>query len=157
LTDSVAHVAGPEWSLDANERVRGWAAELESRALALPEIIYGDWSPGSGYRAGLKLAADRSATAVLCANDRMALGVLHAFADCGVLVPDDVSVVGFDDVPESAHFIPPLTTIRQDIVRLGLEMLAKLLSFIEGNATAAPVHTESELIVRKSTGPPPRL
>ncbi len=154
---TIAQVAGPDWSLDASERVRGWAAELESRGLALPEIIYGDWSAESGYQAGIKLAADLSATAVLCANDRMALGVLHAFADSGVLVPDRVSVVGFDDIPESAHFIPPLTTIRQDIVRLGLEILARLLSFIEGGATAAPVHTESELIIRKSTGPPPRL
>jgi len=152
---NIAHVAGPDWSIDASERVRGWAAELETRALELPEILYGDWSPTSGYRAGLKLAADRSVTAVFCANDRMALGVLHAFADSGVLVPEQVSVVGIDDIPESAHFIPPLTTIRQDIDRLGLDMLAKLLSFIEGSATADPVHNEPELIVRKSTAPHP--
>ncbi len=151
----IAHLAGPDWALDAEERLRGWRDELKSRGLGIPEPYIGDWSPESGYQVGLELAAAGTATAVLCANDRMALGVLHALADSGVRVPDAMSVVGFDDLPESAHLIPPLTTVRQDIVQLGFDMMATLLSLIDGREPSAPLRTAPELIVRKSTGPPP--
>jgi DNA-binding LacI/PurR family transcriptional regulator len=153
----IAHLAGPDWALDAEERLRGWRDELSSRGLVIPEPYVGDWSPESGYRAGLELVASGNATAVLCANDRMALGVLHALDDSKVRVPQDISVVGFDDLPESAHLIPPLTTVRQDIVQLGFDMMATLLDLIEGNDEAPAVRTEPELIVRKSTAPPPIL
>jgi DNA-binding LacI/PurR family transcriptional regulator len=151
---NILHVAGPSWSLDANERLNGWRTELERRGLPVRDPIVGDWTPESGYEIGLKLAEQNEFSAVFCANDQMTLGVLHALADSGIRVPDDVSVVGFDDIPEAAHFIPPLTTIRQDFVELGRQIMATLLTLIEGADVAEPIHTEPRLIVRKSTSAP---
>jgi DNA-binding LacI/PurR family transcriptional regulator len=151
---NILHVAGPSWSLDANERLNGWRTELERRGLPVRDPIVGDWTPESGYEIGLKLAEQNEFSAVFCANDQMTLGVLHALADSGIRVPDDVSVVGFDDIPEAAHFIPPLTTIRQDFVELGRRIMATLLTLIEGADVAEPIHTEPRLIVRKSTSAP---
>ncbi|HEV7567172.1 MAG TPA: LacI family DNA-binding transcriptional regulator [Microbacteriaceae bacterium] len=151
---NILHVAGPSWSLDANERLNGWRTELERRGLPVRDPIVGDWTPESGYEIGLKLAEQNEFSAVFCANDQMTLGVLHALADSGIRVPDDVSVVGFDDIPEAAHFIPPLTTIRQDFVELGRQIMATLLTLIEGADVVEPIHTEPRLIVRKSTSAP---
>jgi DNA-binding LacI/PurR family transcriptional regulator len=86
----------------------------------------------------------------------MTLGLLHGLADSGVPVPGRVSVVGFDDIPEAAHFIPPLTTVRQDFVQLGFQIMSTLLSLIEETDVTELVHTEPQLVVRKSTGPPPQ-
>ncbi len=152
----IAHLAGPSWSLDANERLRGWRAELERRGLPVPEPEYGDWTPDSGYEIGRRLAEAQEATAVFAANDQMTLGLLHALADSGVQVPADMSVVGFDDIPEAAHFIPPLTTVRQDFAELGRQLMTTLLALIDGTEAVEPVHTEPELIVRKSSAPPRR-
>jgi DNA-binding LacI/PurR family transcriptional regulator len=148
---NILHVAGPSWSLDAGERLNGWRTELQRRGLPVRDPIVGDWTPESGYEIGLKLAAKNEFSAVFCANDQMTLGLLHARADSGIRVPDDVSVVGFDDIPEAAHFIPPLTTIRQDFVELGRQIMATLLTLIEGTDVVEPVHTEPQLIVRNST------
>jgi DNA-binding LacI/PurR family transcriptional regulator len=152
----VAHLAGPAWSLDANERLKGWRAELERRSLPVPDPEYGDWTPDSGYEIGRRLVEAHEASAVFVANDQMALGLLHALADCRVRVPTQMSVVGFDDVPEAAHFIPPLTTVRQDFDELGRQLMTTLLALIEGTEPGEPVHTEPELVVRKSTAPPRR-
>jgi DNA-binding LacI/PurR family transcriptional regulator len=151
---SIAHLAGPDWSLDASERLRGWRTELESRGLSTEALLLGNWTPESGYANGLELAAAGKATAVFAANDQMALGLLHALSDSGIRVPHDVSVVGFDDIPEAAHFIPPLTTVRQDFVQLGFQIMSRLLSLIDETDVPEPLHTEPELIVRKSTIPP---
>jgi DNA-binding LacI/PurR family transcriptional regulator len=151
---SILHLAGPAWSLDANERLRGWRTELDRRGLDVREPLIGDWTPESGYEIGARLAREGGFTAVFAANDQMTLGLLHAFMDHGIAVPEDVSVVGFDDIPEAAHFIPPLTTVRQDFIELGRQIMATLLALIEGAEIAQPVHTEPELIIRKSTAPP---
>ena len=81
----------------------------------------------------------------------MALGLLHAFRDCGLEVPGDVSVVGFDDIPEAAHFWPPLTTVRQDFEELGRRCVARLLS---GKDEEEPRPLEPMLVVRDSTAGP---
>lgn len=150
---AIGHLAGPDWSVDASERMRGWHAELVARGLPVPKPVYGDWSPESGYQAGLQLA-ESGVTAVFCGNDRMAMGLLHALADRGLRVPEDISVVGFDDLPEAAHFIPPLTTVRQDIVQLGFQVVDALLKLMESAESIDVVPEEPELIVRKSTSPP---
>jgi DNA-binding LacI/PurR family transcriptional regulator len=93
-------------------------------------------------------------TAVLCGNDPMALGLLRALAEHGRRVPDDVSVVGFDDVPEAAYFLPPLTTVRQDFGELGRRALHLLLDRISGNGRQPTLPIEPELVVRASAGPP---
>ena len=77
----------------------------------------GDWSPASGYRVGLQLAGDLEVTAIFVANDQMALGVLRALHERGREIPREVSIVGFDDIPEAAYFAPPLTTAAHDVLR----------------------------------------
>ena len=89
----------------------------------MPEPLVGDWSPRAGYELGRALSADPAVTAVFVANDQMALGVLRATHEAGRAVPGDLSVVGFDDIPEAAYFLPPLTTVRQDFIEMGRRSL----------------------------------
>ena len=119
-----------------------------------PELD-GDWSPASGYRAGLRIADDGDVTAVFAGNDSMALGLLKALHERGRRVPDDVSVVGFDDVPEAAYYWPALTTVAQDFSELGRRALGLALAAVRGDQDAAVDQIEPTLVVRGSTGPPP--
>jgi hypothetical protein len=95
-----------------------------------------DWNPRSGYEAGRVLALDPSVTAVLCGNDDLALGVTRAMLEAGRTIPAQVSVVGFDDTPQSAFFTPALTTVRLDFTELGRAAFA-LLQEQMGRGTAA--------------------
>lgn len=135
----IRHVAGPDFSIDAQFREAGWREALEGRGLSVVEPLRGDWSAQSGYEAGTRLARDRSMTAVYVANDTMALGVIEALHDAGRRVPEDVSVVGVDDsldrvVPRNA-----LTTVRFDLARVG-ELAFDLA--LAGMEPGAPVQTE---------------
>jgi DNA-binding LacI/PurR family transcriptional regulator len=154
--DTVWHVAGPEDSFSAERRVGAWRSVLEGRRRQVPEPIRGDWTAESGYRAGLQLAQDPDCTAVFVANDQMALGVLRALHEHGRRVPEDVSVVGFDDIPEAASFLPPLTTVHQDFPEVGRRCVEQLLRQI-GDDTEEPGTTlvPTRLVVRASTAPPP--
>ncbi|GAA1806644.1 LacI family DNA-binding transcriptional regulator [Agromyces neolithicus] len=151
----IRHIAGPSNAMDAAERVRGWAAALGEHGLPAREPLVGDWSPGSGYMHGRTLAADSEMTSVFVSNDQMALGVLHAFAEAGLSVPGDVSIVGFDDIPEAAFFAPPLTTLRQDFVGLGRDAMASVLAVL-GDDDRAPAPRVPDLVVRTSTAAPSR-
>lgn len=154
---TVWHLAGPQRSIAAERRARAWRAALRERGLPVPAPLHGDWSAESGYRLGLELAADPACTAVFAANDQMALGLLRALHVSGRSVPGDVSVVGFDDIPEAASFLPPLTTIRQDFAEVGRRLVAGALHRLRGGAAprgAAVVPTG--LVVRESTAPPRR-
>src|SRR5260370_40193833 len=111
---TVYHVAGPSSCLDAKERVVGWRQVMHEAGVAEPPVLAGDWSAASGYEVGGQLATQPGLTAIFCGNDTMALGVIRALTERGLRVPDDVSVVGFDDVPEAGVLRPPLTTVRQD-------------------------------------------
>jgi DNA-binding LacI/PurR family transcriptional regulator len=107
-----------------------------------------------GYELGRALSADPAVTAVFVANDQMALGVLRATHEAGRSVPGDLSVVGFDDIPEAAYFLPPLTTVRQDFIEMGRRSLETLLRTIEtGQRSGSGSLVTPELIVRASTGP----
>lgn len=150
----ILFVSGPSRSLDASERERGWRHELEHRGLPVRAPLAGDWSPSSGYRIGVELSSRVNFTAIVCANDQMALGLLHAFNDAGVGVPSRVSIVGFDDIPEAAHFIPPLTTVRQDFGELGRGIVAALVELLQRGSSPVPVRTSPALVVRESTAPP---
>jgi DNA-binding LacI/PurR family transcriptional regulator len=122
-----------------------------------PPPLIGDWSPGAGYELGRQLAADPEVTAIFVANDQMALGVLRALHLAGREVPGDVSLVGFDDIPEARYLTPPLTTIRQDFDEVGRRSLLRLLQAIDPDAEASPrVTVTPELIVRESTAGAPR-
>lgn len=150
----VVHLRGPEDWLDARSRVRGWRDELASAGIEAGEPVRGDWTAGRGYAVGRELVRDGLPTAVFAANDQLALGLLRAFAEAGVSVPGDVSVVGFDDVDGSAHFFPPLTTVRQEFGELGRRCLEVLLAAIGGADEGAPDLIAPRLVVRASSGAP---
>jgi DNA-binding LacI/PurR family transcriptional regulator len=149
--ERIVHLTGPiEW-IEALARLRGYEQEMTAAGLPVPAPARGDWTTDRGYTAGLELLADRTVTAVFASNDQMALGLYHAAHELGRDVPGDVSVVGFDDIPEAAHFWPPLTTVRQDFTELGRRCVARLLAEIEGRAEPTPGNIQPELIVRSST------
>ncbi|MEV7142552.1 LacI family DNA-binding transcriptional regulator [Streptomyces tauricus] len=154
---TVWHLAGPEDWQEAADRAAGWRTTLEAAGVEPPLLLRGDWSPLSGYRAGQELAGwlGRGLTAVFVANDQMALGVLRALREAGVRTPQDVAVAGFDDIPESEFFAPPLTTVRQDFAAVGKRSIALLLDLIEGREpSGAPrIAIEPQLVVRASTFP----
>lgn len=149
----ILHVAGPPNATDAIERLRGWRDELGAHGLPVVEPAHGDWSASSGYDVGRDLDL-ASATGVFVANDHMAIGVLSALRERDIRVPEQVSIVGFDDVPESAYLYPPLTTVRQDFAALGALVMQKVLLAIEEPDTvteSTPLATQ--LVVRASTAP----
>ncbi|MCX4705331.1 LacI family DNA-binding transcriptional regulator [Streptomyces sp. NBC_01373] len=154
---TVHHLAGPQRWYAAKDRLEGWRAALAAHGRDRPPVIEGDWSAASGYAAGRELAADPEVTAVFAANDDMAIGLIRALAEAGRRVPEDVSVVGFDDIPVAAYVTPPLTTVRQQFDTVAQEGLKRLVHAIENPQAEAlpasdpPVH----LVVRASTQPPP--
>ncbi|MBV9489894.1 MAG: substrate-binding domain-containing protein, partial [Verrucomicrobia bacterium] len=152
--ESVWQVSGPDGWLGTEARIRGWRAELTAARRVAHEIIAGDWSSASGYQAGQQIARNREITAVFAANDQMALGVLQALQQNGLAVPGDVSVVGFDDVPEAAFFQPALTTIRLDFAEIGRRCVERLLKMIQGMPLHPAPPLEPQLVVRSSAGPP---
>jgi DNA-binding LacI/PurR family transcriptional regulator len=149
----IAHLAGPVDWLEAQARLDGYRGELLDAGLEPQPHVVGDWTAEFGFRAGRELLAQRTFTAVFCGNDQMALGFLHACRDAGVDVPGHVSVVGFDDTPESAHFAPALTTVRQNFVEIGKRAIALLLAELGGASGLERAPIAPELIVRSSTGP----
>ena len=147
----VAHVTGPDDWIEAGQRRAGWLRAHEERGgLPGPEIT-GDWSAASGYRAGLRLADDDSTTAVFVANDNMALGLLRAMHERGRKVPGELSVVGFDDVPEAAFYWPALTTINQAFGGAGRRAVELALRALAGEPDPAAELIEPTLVVRNST------
>lgn len=152
---TVWHIAGPELSHAAELRRLTWEETLRAAGAPVPGILRGDWSPEAGYELGTTLAANPEVTAVFVANDQMALGLMRAMHDAGRTVPGDVSVVGFDDMPESANFQPPLTTVHQAFDKIGVEAVAVLLEEIEGGKREEHSPVPVRLVVRDSTGPAP--
>jgi DNA-binding LacI/PurR family transcriptional regulator len=153
--ETVWQVAGPDDWVEARDRIEGWRATLSDAGVAAPPLLRGDWSAASGYQAALDLAARPNVTAVFAANDQMAVGLLNGLHQAGLRVPEDVSVVGFDDIPEAAYLIPPLTTIRQDFVeigKLGVRLLTDLINGTTGGQDQLTV--DPELVIRASTAPP---
>lgn len=151
----IGHLSGPADWIDTAARIEGWRDALGEAGIEPATLIEGDWSAECGYREGLKIAAERSVTALFVANDQMALGVLRAFNELGVRVPEDISVVGFDDQPESAYFIPPLTTVAQDFEELGRRCIGLLLDRLESGSTGTPATVAPRLVVRSTTAPAP--
>jgi DNA-binding LacI/PurR family transcriptional regulator len=150
--ETVWHVAGPLSSFSAGRRRDSWEETLRSRGADVPEVIVGDWSTDAGYRAGLELAENPDVTAIFTANDQMALGVLRAFHERGIVVPERVSVVGFDDMEEASSFWPPLTTVRQHFDEVGRLSVSQLLDEIDGELPdELNVRVATELVVRAST------
>jgi DNA-binding LacI/PurR family transcriptional regulator len=156
--ETVWHISGPSDFLESRQRVEGWRATLEEAGIDPPAPLTGDWSARSGYDLGRRLSTDTDVTAIFVANDQMALGVLRAMHEAGRTIPGEVSVVGFDDIPEAPYFTPPLTTIRQDFDEMGSRSLRLLLRTIEaGRPVPAGARVQPELIVRASTDVAPPL
>jgi DNA-binding LacI/PurR family transcriptional regulator len=150
--ERVAHVTGPDDWIEAGQRRAGWLRAHEERnRLPGPELT-GDWSAASGYRAGLRLADDPSITAVFVANDSMTLGLLHAMHERGRKVPEQVSVVGFDDEPQAAFFWPALTSVSQDFASVGRCAVELGLRALAGESDAGTDLIAPTLVVRNSTG-----
>ncbi|MBM0226052.1 LacI family DNA-binding transcriptional regulator [Micromonospora sp. ATA51] len=151
----IVHVSGPLNWAEAG-RVEGWRLAMSESGLRPAEPVRGDWSSESGYTAGERICEMPGATAVFAANDQMAIGVLRALHECGRRVPDDISVVGFDDVPEAAYLIPPLTTIQQDFDAVGRRAIEVVTQAIKGTELQPSPLVIPKLVVRKSTAPPTR-
>lgn len=152
---TVWHVAGPGDWVEAQLRTAAWQQTLERAGAEVHPPLPGDWSARSGYEAGLLLAKIPDVTAVFAANDHMALGILRALNEAGRQVPADVSLVGFDDIPEAAYFSPPLTTVRQDFGELGRRSLALLVDRIGDADTGVPrENVPAKLVIRESVGEP---
>jgi DNA-binding LacI/PurR family transcriptional regulator len=149
--ETVWHVSGPTDWFDSAGRIQGWRQTLEEAGAEVPPLLSADWSAAEGYRTGQMLARMPEVTAIFTANDHLALGILRALHERGRRVPHDVSVVGFDDVPEAAYFIPPLTTVRQafgDVARAALSLL--LGQMRDDSGTADQIVVPPQLIVRES-------
>ncbi|HSG41149.1 MAG TPA: substrate-binding domain-containing protein, partial [Thermoanaerobaculia bacterium] len=147
----IAHIAGSMDWFDGRVRKRGWEAALRDAGLPQGLCIEGDWSPRWAYETGLKLVReDRVPQAIFAASDHTALGLIRAFAENGVRVPEDVSIVGFDDIEGSDFFLPPLTTVRQDFAALATMSMEVLTGAMEGReVNRTPI--APTLVVRNSS------
>jgi DNA-binding LacI/PurR family transcriptional regulator len=150
----IAHISGPLGWYEADLRVTGWKNALERAKLKSSVNEQGDWSPRSGYIATKRiLESHPEITAIFCANDAMALGALKALAENNISVPAQMSVVGFDDVPEASYFQPSLTTVQQSFEQVGNASLELLVSQIEGGKVKIKREAiKPSLLVRESSG-----
>jgi DNA-binding LacI/PurR family transcriptional regulator len=147
----IAHLAGSMDWFDGRVRKRGWEAALRDAGLEPGLCVEGDWSPRWAYETGLRLVREEKIPqAIFAASDHTALGLIRAFAENGVRVPEDVSIVGFDDIEGSDYFLPPLTTVRQDFNALALMSMEVLLGAMEGrDVDRTPI--APTLVVRNSS------
>jgi DNA-binding LacI/PurR family transcriptional regulator len=161
----IAHIAGPAREWDAVERLRGYEEALQAGGLAVdPDLIVpGDNRPEGGIASMQQLLAlPVRPTAVFCYNDATAMGAMRAARSSGLRIPDDLSIVGFDDIDLAPYFEPPLTTVAQPKRKMGemaVEMILKLLSDARqpgqsNQATVKDCVLPSRLVVRASTAAP---
>lgn len=154
----VGHISGPMSWWEAEERKRGWRETLEKAGLDAPEqfCAEGNWSSASGEQAFLQLLeAYPNMDSIFVANDQMALSVLRESHRQGIRVPEQLAVIGFDNLPESAYFYPSLTTISQDLQLLGEEAVQRIVEMIQARQNNQPLPSRSQfiqptLIVRES-------
>jgi DNA-binding LacI/PurR family transcriptional regulator len=152
---TVWHVAGPEDWLEAEQRAEGWRSTLKLAGARIPPLLRGDWSARSGYELGEQLLQVADLTAIFVANDQMALGLLRRFHEAGRETPREISIVGFDDIPEAAYFSPPLTTVRQDFAEVGRRCLHLLVGQVErAKRSYSRIVVPTALVVRGSTTTP---
>lgn len=153
----IALLTGPLSSISARLRFDGWQTTLANHQMTAMAVMEGDWSSLSGYEQLSRLLDQESVTptAIVVGNDQMALGALRALSEHGLAVPGDVSVIGYDDTEDSACFIPPLTTIKQDFKNLGKTSVERLLSLIQSRHHDAPSQMlPVTLVERKTTAAP---
>ncbi|WP_211352372.1 LacI family DNA-binding transcriptional regulator [Nocardioides albertanoniae] len=151
--ETVWHVAGQAAWLESVRREEGWRATLVDAGREPPPILTGDWSAASGYQAGLILGRIPEASAVFVAGDEMAFGLLRALHELGRTVPDDISVVGVDDIRLAAYATPPLTTVAQPFDQVGAAAVNHLIGLIDGVSEPPSIESppDPRLIIRSTT------
>ena len=147
---SIGHISGPPEWVEAEGRMTGCIEELAVHGLELRSSAQSDWTADAGYELGHRLLKQRDVTAYFCSSDAIAIGLMHAARDLRRVVPDDISIVGYDDVPEAAHVWPPLTTVRQDFAEMGRRCISVLLGTEQSVERVVP-----RLVIRASTASPP--
>ena len=154
---TVHHISGAPGSFFAARRAETWERILREAGRPVPEPMQGDWSAHSGYLATRRMLEHTAPadypTAIFSANDQMALGAYRALGEAGLRIPDDISIVGFDDIEEAVDFSPPLTTIAQDWDLLGKEVLRVASESLAG-APPQSVLLPTRLVERQSVAPP---
>jgi DNA-binding LacI/PurR family transcriptional regulator len=151
----LCEICGPLDWFGARARHDGMLKALKESQLTLVASMEGKWTVNSGFSATQHLLEHHEFTALIVANDQMALGAISALNQRGLRVPGDVSVVGFDDIPEAAFYLPPLTTVRQDFSELGRQGLHHLIDLIQNpDALGGQRIIPTQLVVRESTAPP---
>ena len=151
---TVHHVRVPP-SRKEDGRTTGWKRALTKHGAPVPAPVDATWEPESGREIGRALADDSTVTAVFCGNDEIAMGVIRGLVEKGKRVPDDVSVVGFDDHPLARMWSPPLTTVDQDFVGLGSRAYDLLEAVMAGGKVRRFSSERPTVIIRESTAPPP--
>lgn len=152
--ERICEIRGPMNWFGAAARHAGFMDALDEATLRPVASVEGDWMAESGYEAAMQLISEQDFTALVVANDQMALGAIRALNEVGRRVPEDVSVVGFDDIPEAAYFAPPLTTIRQDFAALGQKGLQYLIELIQQTSDGRGQRViKPHLVARQSTRP----
>lgn len=152
----IAFVTGPSKNLDAAERLRGFRDAVAARVGVSALEIPGDFREETGYRAAARLLRSKPRpAAVLAANDAMAIGLLCAFRELHVRVPEDIALAGFDDIPMARYTTPPLTTVSVPIADLGTRATARLLQALDGDDVSRAPREEilpTSLVIRSSCG-----
>lgn len=155
----IALLTGLTTALAGLERLMGYQQALGQAGIA-PDaglVRQSGWNINEAYEAARVLLAERrDFTAIVAGSDFMATGILRALSEHGLRVPEDVSLIGFDDTEFSQYTIPPLTTVGQDRVAMGRGALQRLVAMVEGAGNTSPLILPTQLVVRKSTGPVPR-
>jgi LacI family transcriptional regulator, galactose operon repressor len=155
----IAFLTGSTIDLAGLERLLGCQQALAQAGIAPdPGLVrQSGWNVDEAYEAALALLAERrDFTAIVAGSDFMAIGILRALSEQGLRVPDDVSLIGFDDIIFGQYTTPPLTTMHQDRVAMGRGAVQRLVAIVEGTEEASPLILPTQLVVRKSTGPVPR-
>jgi len=150
----IAHLRGPVLWRAAKLRYIGWQKELKKARLPAGPVVDGDWTAESGFGAAQELISTHwgKFTAVVVANDQMALGAIRAFEESSIGIPKNISLVGFDDIPEAGFFRPPLSTIKQDFASLGRLSVQCLMAQVDPSRTTSAGQTiQPFLIKREST------
>ncbi|WP_402461534.1 LacI family DNA-binding transcriptional regulator [Isoptericola aurantiacus] len=153
----ILHLAGPLDWLDARTRERAFHARSKSWGIRERPIVVGDWTADFAYDFARGIRELPDYTAIFVANDDMAVGLIHGLHERGYSVPDELSVVGFDDIPLARHITPPLTTVRQNFDALGVAVVDVLRAAIEEREIPDVTRIPAEIVTRASSAPPRKV
>jgi DNA-binding LacI/PurR family transcriptional regulator len=154
----IAYLRGPVFWRTAQLRYSGWQKEMKDARLALGPVVDGDWTAESGFAAAQTLISKHwgKFTAIVVANDQMALGASRALEEQSIQIPQDVSLIGFDDVPEAGFFRPPLSTVKQDFAALGQLSIQYLMAEINPSTAILPSRFIQPFVIHRQSSAAPR-